>query len=134
MSHAMDHGQTCRSTSCNRVRITSLTGPAWIDRREGSKVKPPGKMRSGVIEKVASLASSSAAGCRRKIVFPYCVRSNTFRHSQKCQARSHYRYSGPGSFSSNSSLESNWKGRDFLHRGFTVGIGGTTCAVAKAIG
>lgn len=47
------------------------------------------------------------------------------------QKRSHYSYSGPGTYNDGGSdsdglshLRTVWKDRDFSHRGFTVGIGG----------
>jgi urease accessory protein len=52
----------------------------------------------------------------------HCYRSDT---RQVGAARSHYSYSGPGTYSATSeSLASLWKSRDFTQRGFTVGIGG----------
>jgi hypothetical protein len=47
-----------------------------------------------------------------------------YSHVSRSCRRSHYSYKGPGSFPAQKDPTELWKKRDFLHRGFTVGIGG----------
>jgi urease accessory protein len=73
------------------------------------------------IIKKQSVASSATTTTR-----PLSSTWQQRQQQQQPQVRSHYTYSGPGSYPSSSweMLLDLWKTRDFNQRGFTVGIGG----------